>query len=264
MAEHEPDGVNEVFASSARVAITAGGLMAERIARQREQAHRDAQAQSQQAARDLQARLDSERRGAAAALKPVGRDEWWDRAGPEEIGVAWETASAWRNVDADAQRTTDRVRDELRRRYAIDVDSLDADPASVQDALERRERALRLASQARESARVDDAVAAPLLVAAGRADRQQDADQAVDADPEDHARSDVLYDSAERRRDLAAELEGLADEETIEARVVADTNQALPAEEAVSSTTRPPPAARRSRGKGSQVRSSARRSDRGR
>jgi colicin import membrane protein len=262
MPEHEPDGINEVFASSARVAITAGGLMAERIVRQREQAHRDAQAQSQQATRELQARLDGERRAAAAALRPVGRDEWWDRASPEEIGVAWETASAWRNVDADAQRTANRVRDELRRRYAIDVDSLDADPTSVQDALERRERALRLASQARESARVDDAVAAPLLVAAGRADRQEDADR--DVDPEDYARTDVLYDSAERRRRLAAELEGVADEETIEARVVADTNQALPAKEAVSSTPRRTPAARRSRGKGSQTRSPVRRSERGR
>jgi hypothetical protein len=260
MPEHEPDGINEVFASSARVAITAGGLMAERIVRQREQAHRDAQAQSQQATRELQARLDSERRGAAAALRLVGRDEWWDRASPKEIGVAWETASAWRDVDA--QRTADMMREELRRRYAIDVDSLDADPVAVQDALERRERALRLARQARESARVDDAVAAPLLVAAGRADRQEDADR--DVDPEDDARGDALYDSAERRRRLAAELEGVADEETIEARVVADTNQALPAEEAVSSTPRRTPAARRSRGKGSQTRSPVRRSERGR
>jgi colicin import membrane protein len=115
-----------------------------------------------------------------------------------------------------------------------------------------------------ENARVDDAVAAPLLVAAGRTDRQQNADQAIDADPEDRARSDALYDSAERRRDLAAELQGLADDETIEARVIADTNQALPADEAVSNTPRRAPAARRSRGKGSQVRSPARRSDRGR
>lgn len=256
MAEHEPDGINEVFASSARVAITAGGLIAERIVRQREQAHRDAQAESQQAARELQARLDSEGRAAASALRPVGRKEWWDRAAAEEIGVAWETANAWRNVNPTAQRTTDLMRDELRRRYAIDVDSLAAHPASVQDALERRERALRLARQARQSARIDDVVAAPLLVAAGRADRQQDADQ--DVDPEDR------YDSAERRRDMASELEGLADDETIQARVVADTNQALPAEEAVSTAPRRAPAARRSRGKGDPVRSPARRSERGR
>ena len=259
MAEHEPDGVNEVFQSGARVAITAGGLMAERMMRAREQAMRDAQAQSEQHARELQARMESERAAARASLAPVGRDEWWDRAGAEEIGVAWETANAWRDVDVDAQRSADRIRDELRRRYAIDIDSLGAEPAAVQDALERRERALRAANQERASARVDEAVAAPLMVAAGHADRQQDAAVAAGED-----RADTLYDSAERRRELAGDLEGVADDETIEARVVADTNQARPAEDAVRSTSKRPPAARRSRGKGSRARGPARRSDRGR
>jgi colicin import membrane protein len=148
------------------------------------------------------------------------------------------------------------MRDELRRRYAIDVDSLDANPAAVQDALERRERALRLATQARESARVDEAVAAPLMVAAGLADTGQDRDES--------ARADALYDSAERRREMAADLEGVADAETIDARMVADTNQALPAEEAVTSAPKRAPAARRSCGKVGQVRGPARRSDRGR
>jgi hypothetical protein len=142
MAEHEPDGVNETFQSAARVAITAGGLMAERMMRAREQAMRDAQAQSEQHARELQARMDSERAAARAALAPVGRDEWWDRAGAEQIGVAWETANAWRHVDRDAAATVDHLRDQLRGRYAIDPDSLDADPGAVQDALERRERAM--------------------------------------------------------------------------------------------------------------------------
>jgi hypothetical protein len=74
-----------------------------------------------------------------------------------------------------------------------------------------------------------------------RAPAARGARRAVDTDPKDRAHGDALYDSAERRRDLAAELEGLADEETIEARVVADTNQALPAEEAVSNTPRRTP-----------------------
>jgi hypothetical protein len=78
--------------------------------------------------------------------------------------------------------------------------SLDANPAAVQDALERRERVLRLATHARQSARVDEAVAAPLMVAAGRADTDQDRDES--------ARADALYDSAERRREMAADLQG--------------------------------------------------------
>ena len=266
MAEHEPDGVNETFQSAARVAITAGGLMAERMMRAREQARRDAQAQSEQHARELQSRIDGERAAARASLGPVGRDEWWDRAGAEEIGVAWETANAWRDVDRDAAATVDHMRDELRGRYAIDPDSLDADPGAVRDALERRERALRLANEARSEARREEAIAAPLLVSAGVADRDQDRDGADrDRDrADDEARAAALYDSADARRDAAASLDGVVDDETIEARVVADTSQARPTEDAVARTPGRPPAARRSRGKGSQTRTPARRPDRGR
>jgi len=266
MAEHEPDGVNETFQSAARVAITAGGLMAERMMRAREQAMRDAQAQSEQHARELQARMDSERAAARAALAPVGRDEWWDRAGAEEIGVAWETANAWRDVDRDAAATVDHMRDQLRGRYAIDPDSLDADRGAVQDALERRERALRLANEARTQARLEEAIAAPLLVSAGVADRDHDrGDRDRDAGrADDAARAAALYDSAEARRDAAASLDGIVDDETIEARVVADTSQARPAEDAVATAPGRPPTARRSRGKGSQTRTPARRPDRGR
>jgi len=265
MADQEPDGVNEAFQASARVALTAGGMIAERIIRAREQAHRDAEATSQQHARELQARIDSERGAARASLAPVARDDWWDQAGPQEIGVAWETANAWRDVDADAQRTTERMRDELRRRYAIDTDSLGADPTAVQEALERRARALSLAAQARQEARVDEAVAVPLLVAAAAADRAQD-EQRQPPTPGAEAAHDGerLYDSAERRRELANDLEGVADEETIDAVVLADTNQAQPPEEAVSHGPKRAPRATRARGKTGRGRSSARRSERGR
>lgn len=266
MAEHEPDGVNETFQSAARVAITAGGLMAERLMRAREQAMRDAQAQSEQHARELQARMDSERAAARAELRPVSSDRWWDEATAEQMGVAWETANAWRDVDRDAAATVEHMRDQLRGRYAIDPDSLDADPGAVQDALERRERALRLAREARAQARVEEAVAAPLLVSAGVADRDRDTrDRDRDADgADDEARAAALYDSAEARREAAAALDGVVDDETIEARVVADTSHARPAQDAVSTAPGRPPAARRSRGKGSPTRTPARRPDRGR
>lgn len=223
---------------------------------------------SEQHARELQARLDSERASARASLAAVGRDEWWDRAGAEEIGVAWETANAWRDIDRDAAATVEHMRDQLRGRYAIDPDSLDADPGAVQDALERRERALRLTHAARTQARLEDAIAAPLLVSAGLADREQDRTQtdreraAERAD--DEARVAALYDSANARRDAAASLEGVVDDETIEARVVADTSQARPAQDAVATAPGRLPAARRSRGKGSETRTPAPRPDRGR
>jgi len=55
------------------------------------------------------------------------------RASAQETGDAWQTANAWRDVDPDAQRTSDRMRDELRNRYAIDVDiEQEADAETVE------------------------------------------------------------------------------------------------------------------------------------
>jgi hypothetical protein len=261
MAEYEPDGVNEAFMTSARTALAAGGLIAERLIRAREQAVREAEARSQQHARELQARINAERAAARASLAPVARDVWWKRATTEQLGVAWETANAWRDLDRDAAQTVDHMRDQLRTRYAIDPDSLGAEPSAVQDALDRRERALRLATEARQQARLEDSVAAPLLASAALADR----DQAARAgDPDNVAREATLYDSAERRRTLAAELEGVIDDETVEARVVADTSQAHPAQDAAADGPARAPRARRSRGRSSQARSTVRRSERGR
>jgi hypothetical protein len=97
-------------------------------------------------------------------------------------------------------------------------------------------------------------------VSAGVADRDQDREQADrDRDRDraaDGAHAAALYDSADARRDAAADLDGVVVEETIAARVIADTSQAHPAQDAVTSgPNRPPPAARRSRGTGSQARS---------
>jgi len=261
MADEDPDGINEALHASTRVAVTVGGLVAERMMRAREQAHRDAEALSQQEARELANRLDAERASARASLQPIVRDEWWERAQPGDIGVAWETANAWKDIDPDANRTVGHMRDELRRRYAIDTDSLDADPAAVQEALERRERALRLAAEAREQARGEKALAVPLMVSANAADREQERGR---DGRDDRVEAEDRYDSADRRRDLAERLDGVADAETVEARVVADANQARPAEDAVARTPTRAPTARRSRGNSGQVRSPARRSERGR
>ena len=71
----------------------------------------------------------------------------------------------------------------------------------------------------------------------------------------------MAYDSAERRRELAASLEGVADDEAVEAVVVADTSQGAPAD--VSSTPRRAPVVGAPGGTGGVVRST-RRSERGR
>ena len=70
----------------------------------------------------------------------------------------------------------------------------------------------------------------------------------------DASRRDVELDDADRhlgeavsREVLAASLTGVAEQETVQARVVAATNQARPAREAVAAAPRRAPRARRAR-----------------
>src|SRR4051794_27624202 len=98
----EPDGINEALAGALRVSLTAAAHAAEQLARSREQAARDARASGEHEARQLQRRRDAERAAARAALAPIAREEWWQRAEVEEIARAWETAQAWRELDPHA------------------------------------------------------------------------------------------------------------------------------------------------------------------
>lgn len=59
------------------------------------------------------------------------RDEWWKKATPERIGVAYEAASAWAQYDDVARQAADRIRDEVKQRYDVDVDDLARDALIV-------------------------------------------------------------------------------------------------------------------------------------
>src|SRR4051812_14322374 len=219
---HEPDGINDALAGALRVSLTVAARVAEQLARSREQAARDARAAGEHEARQLQARLDTERAAARAVLAPVAREEWWQRADVNEIARAWETAHAWRELDPDARQAAERIHDQLRDRYGIDTGDLRADERAVRAALVVRERA---------RARDDEHEAAALVAGADRVDADQHAGR-------DHAPRDANDHVAEPadREILAAALHGVADEETVEARVVAATNQAQPASEAVTTS----------------------------
>lgn len=239
----EPDGVDEVLEAALRIGLTVAGRMAEQAARAREQAARDAQAVSEQEARELQGRLTAERLAARAQLAATERREWWSTADPQRIADLWETARSWQDLDPDARAAADRIRAQVRDRYGVDVDEPRAEPGVLADAIAAREAADRDAQQQRQQGRRDEAEAALLLAEADRADRAQQPAEVADAEQD----ATVLYDSADRRRDLAASLEGLADAEVVEARVLADTSQARPAVDAVHKASTPTPKARRSR-----------------
>jgi hypothetical protein len=232
VSSHEHDGVGEALQSAVRVAITAAGLVAERRGRAREQQMRAAAAASEQESSELNARLDAERASARTAFLLAGDDQWWERASPEELGVAWESANAWRDADPDAARTVDRMREQLRARYDIDVDTLSPDAAAVADALARRETALAAADAEREQARRDRDAAQPLLVAAERADREQD--RPVAEGDVSREQAEDLYDSVQAREAAAGGQQHVVDAETLEARQLADAGRAQSPEAAVA------------------------------
>lgn len=263
MAE-ESDGIEEALTGSVRVAVTVGARMGEMLARAREEQMRRAEAAEEQHARELSERLRAEQAAARADLAPVFRTEWWDQAGPDDIQHVYTTARAWTGHDPEADRAAERIREEVRRRYAVDVDRAAADPELVRVALERAEA--RRAEAERESGRAtEEQVQAQLLVA--EADRAAEAAEAARAaaehepDPTERVEATLAakhernrasaareagkdtYDSAERRQAFAADLERRGiEQETVSARMTADVSQGTHPSAAVKTGRRAPKA----------------------
>lgn len=275
MAE-ETDGIAEAFEGQLRVLVTAAGQMGERLARLREEALRRAQASSEREARELRSRLEAEQRAARAEYTGVYRSDWWDRATPEQIGHAFETACAWSHEDPEASRAEERMRDELRTRYGVDADDTGADAGAVRAALERRAAERGMGDAERQQAVVERAEAQRLLAFAAEEDRQAEESRAAaghEPDPNERERAQEeatqrehtaaaaredgadLYDSAERRSSTAGEMEAKGiDQEVVATRMRADVSQATPATDAVKGIGRGrTPKARRNRGRRGQV-----------
>ena len=263
MAE-ETDGVGETFDDSLRIALTIASQFGERIARLREQLARQREASASQEARELEARFEAERGAARASLAPVAQPEWWNQASPEDIAGVHETATAWRDFDDVSRDAGDTIKHEVLERYGIDIDAPGADPAAVAAALRDAERDRADAVTERQRAG-EDLTASQLLFA--NADRhEREAQEAADrdwntseldgsdstdfntrdderkqaADVTDQARvergsGELEYDSSERREQFAASLEGKADQKTINARILADGENAKHPREAVLS-----------------------------
>ena len=131
----ESDGIDEALEGQIRVLITAAGRMGEMLARARENAARRAQAASEQETRELSSRFEAERKAAHTEYANVYRNDWWERATPEQVANTYQTARAWANEDPEAVRAETRMRDELSTRYGVDVNNTGADPAAVRAAL---------------------------------------------------------------------------------------------------------------------------------
>lgn len=121
-----------------RTLIAAAGRMGENMARVREEQARRAEAVSVQRARETAAQFDQERAMARALVQPTREPAWWDRARPEDVAAAYETAAAWKDHDGALAQVHAHMGTVLRERYGIDVDNIGADPRRVAQVINDR------------------------------------------------------------------------------------------------------------------------------
>ncbi|MCU1416161.1 MAG: hypothetical protein JWP32_335 [Schumannella sp.] len=288
MAE-ENDGIADALDGQLRIALTVAAQLGARVARIREELARTRQAQTERQNREVQARFDAERAAARAELAPVYDRTWWDTASVDQIAGVHETATAWQGIDPEADRAGERIAEEVRDRYGLDVQNLHADPAAVREALARAERTRSEAAASRGESVIDVAEAGAFITAAETLDRVTeerqppaderdeqaaetdgalDVDQLRDEAENERGVSDELrgeatanradaaeaFDSAERRERFASSLEGKADREVIDARMTTAADQARHPREAVTTAPKRAPRARRAAGAPGQQR----------
>jgi hypothetical protein len=251
----ESDGIDETIEGMSRVGLTVAGRLGEQVARAREQALRRAQAAEEQQARELHARFDAERAAARAQLAPVKDNRWWDTASGRDVERVHEAATAWKDHDPAARSAAEVIHDQVQRRYGLDVDNLGADDASVSVALATAERDREQAEQERTAGRDETAQAAQMLAEADREDRDREQDVTEENQRPEALREEagVKYDSAERRQELAASLDGVSDREAVQARLSADQDQGTPPNAALAKAPGHGAKARKTRGANGQT-----------
>lgn len=263
----ESDGVDEVVGGGVRLAITAAGLVGERVAQARAERARQAEAASTDESHRLEARLSAERAAALAQLAQVERAGWWQSASVADVTDVWETAQTWRELDPIAERATERITREVQDRYGVDTDdAAGIDRSLLERVVAERETAAAERQRARQAGEELEAVA--VLAADGHAQgsvsrsaenpktagERAPADAPTSTRGPDQARGAAagMRGGGEREVDrrqveLAEALAGITDHEAVEARLLAGLSQGRPAHEAVATPPRSAPKARKPR-----------------
>ena len=125
----ESDGIDDVLDGGLRQSLMIASRIAETLARRRQESQRQQEHQDAQAAHEAQARLAAERSAVRAALAPVEKDQWWDKAQPNDIATAHAVAEGWKDHDPAALAASERIRQEVLTRYGIDTHDVGADAA---------------------------------------------------------------------------------------------------------------------------------------
>ncbi|AOT05916.1 hypothetical protein [Arthrobacter sp. U41] len=132
----EADGMDDVVDGGLRQSLMIASRIAETLARRRQESQRQQEHQDAQMAHEAQARLAAERSAAHAALAPVEKDQWWDKAGPHDIATAHAVAEGWKDHDPTALAASEKIRQEVFTRYGIDTHDVGTDAAYLESGIQ--------------------------------------------------------------------------------------------------------------------------------
>lgn len=224
------------------LAITVAARIMEVQASRRAQQLRAAQQLGEAAAKHARDQQRAEATATKHQLRDVGGKEWWDRATPEEVAVAYTTARAYGQIDPELDGTARFMADEIRKRYGVDADQLVRDTAgteawmsavSTDVGLSTSEQTRRAIDDTRRRAAAETGEAVALVAEANAVDSLAHADGVITpreaaADLPDAAAG---WDEAARREALAARLATAAADspDIVTARLASDALQGRPA-----------------------------------
>jgi hypothetical protein len=157
--------MDDVLDGGLRQSLMIASRVAETLARRRQESQRQQEHEDAQAAHEAHARITADRSAAHAALAPVGKDQWWDKAQPHDIATAHAVAEGWKDHDPTALAASEKIRQEVFTRYGIDTHDVGTDAAYLesgiqtvttekarQDALDRSQEEARKAATEHEKA----------------------------------------------------------------------------------------------------------------
>ena len=168
----ESDGMDDVVDGGLRQSLMVASRIAETLARKRQEARRQQEHLESTAANEAQARFAAERSAAHAALAPVEKDQWWDKAQPSDIATAHTVAEAWKDHDPTALAASEKIRQEVLARYGIDTRDVGADTAYLESGIQTvttekaRQDTLTLSQEEARKAAAEHEKAMQLLAAA--------------------------------------------------------------------------------------------------
>lgn len=164
----EADGMDDVVDGGLRQSLMIASRIAETLARKRQESQRQQEHADSQAAHEAAARLAADRSTAHAALAPVEKDQWWDKAQPSDIATAYAISEGWKDHDPRALAASEKIRQEVLTRYGIDTHDVGADTAYLESGIQTItiEKARQEAEVKAREAAVEHEKAMQLLAAA--------------------------------------------------------------------------------------------------